>query len=65
MCLSAMMQLELPHLNVLTKMDMVRRRDEEYTRTEERLERYIIIIITTIIQIVSLYNSSVDTREHA
>jgi hypothetical protein len=65
MCLSAMMQLELPHLNVLTKMDMVRRRDEEYTRTEERLERYIIIIITTIIQIVSLYNSGVDTREHA
>lgn len=37
MCLSAMIQLELPHINVLSKMDMVQFKGEA-----DQLERYLL-----------------------
>ena len=39
MCLSAMLQLELPHLNILTKMDLIKRKGEDISAAEERAER--------------------------
>lgn len=39
MCLSAMIQLELPHINVLSKMDMV-----QYKGESEDLEQYVIVL---------------------
>src|SRR5690348_8329040 len=47
MCLSAMLRLEIPHVNVLTKMDLVAKHDSQVE--DEELDRYITPDIPTLV----------------